>query len=104
MRHSNLSQKGYQVGDLLSYIVDYKAEPKAEVSWTFVRWNKKESKEIKERQIQNKGESTMIEINGLNLSNFGKYKLELKNNLGNIAHEFHIQGKIKTALINMPLY
>lgn len=41
----------------------------------------------------------MIEISGLNFSNFGKYKLELKNDLGNITQEFHIQGKIQTAMI-----
>lgn len=100
MSHSNLSDKGYQVGDILTYTVDYKAEPKAKVSWTFVCWNKKESKEIKERQIQNKIESTMIVINTLNLSNFGTYKLKLKNNLGSITHEFHIQGNyIRTAML-----
>nr|XP_034303515.1 hemicentin-2-like [Crassostrea gigas] len=92
VRYSNLSQKGYQVGDSLSYTVAYKAEPKAEVSWSFVRWNKKESKEIREPQIQNDKEYTMIEISRLNFSNFGKYKLELKNDLGSITQEFHIQG------------
>lgn len=99
MRYSNLSQKGYQVGDSLSYTVAYKAEPKAEVSWSFVRWNKKESKEIRKPQIQNDKEYTMIEISGLNFSNFGKYKLELKNELGSITQEFHIQGKIQTTMI-----
>eukprot|EP00105_Crassostrea_gigas_P045799 XP_019929947.1 PREDICTED: hemicentin-1 [Crassostrea gigas] len=92
VRYSNLSQKGYQVGDSLNYTVAYKATPEAEVSWSFVRWNKKESIEIREPQIQNNEEYTMIEISGLNFSNFGKYKLELKNDLGNITQEFHIQG------------
>lgn len=99
MRYSNLSQKGYQVGDSLNYTVAYKATPNAEVSWSFVRWNKKESKEIGEPQIQNKKENTMIEISALNFSNFGKYKLELKNGLGRLTQEFHIQGKIQTAMI-----
>lgn len=99
MRYSNLSQKGYQVGDSLNYTVAYKATPNAEVSWSFVRWNKKESKEIGEPQIQNKKENTMIEISALNFSNFGKYKLELKNDLGRLTQEFHIQGKIQTAMI-----
>lgn len=99
MRYSNLSQKGYQVGDSLNYTVAYKATPEAEVSWSFVRWNKKESIEIREPQIQNNKEYTMIEISGLNFSNFGKYKLELKNDLGNITQKFHIQGKIQTAMI-----
>lgn len=93
MGYSNLSQTGYQVGDSLSYKVDFMANPVAEVSWTFIDWNKKEVKELKTPRIQNLGESTMVEINRLNFSNFGKYKLELKNDLGNRTQEFDIRGK-----------
>lgn len=80
-------------------MVAYKAEPNAEVSWSFVHWNKKEFKGNTEPKIQNKKEYTMIEISALNFSNFGKYKLELKNELGSITQEFHIQGEIQTAMI-----
>lgn len=93
MGYSNLSQKGYQVGDSLSYRVDFMANPEAGVSWTFIDWNKKELKELKTPQLQNLVESTVVEINRLNFSNFGKYKLELKNDLGYITQEFDIRGK-----------
>lgn len=69
------------------------ANPEAGVSWTFIDWNKKELKELKTPQLQNLVESTVVEINRLNFSNFGKYKLELKNDLGYITQEFDIRGK-----------
>lgn len=92
-RYYNLPQKGFNVGDSLNYKVDFIANPEAEVSWTFIDWNKKELKELKTPQIQNLRDSTIVKINRLNSNNFGKYKLELKNDLGNITQEFYIQGK-----------
>lgn len=32
----------------------------------------------------------MVVINRLNFSNFGKYEIELKNDMGNIKWEFYI--------------
>lgn len=93
--YSYLSQKGYQVGDSLSYRVDFMSNPEAEVSWTFIDWNNKEPKELEKTLIQNQKVSTMVIIDRLNLSNFGKYELELKNDLGKIKWEFNIQGKPK---------
>lgn len=95
VRYSNLSQKGYQVGDSLSFRVDFMANPEAKVSWTFINWNNKEPKELEKTLIQNQKESTMVVINRLNFSNFGKYEIELKNDMGNTKREFHIQGKSK---------
>lgn len=95
VRYSNLSQKGYQVGDSLSYNVDFMANPEAKVSWTFINWNNKEPKELEKTLIQNQKESTMVVISRLNFSNFGKYEIELKNYVGKIKREFHIQGKSK---------
>uniref|UniRef100_A0A8W8KXQ9 Uncharacterized protein n=1 Tax=Magallana gigas TaxID=29159 RepID=A0A8W8KXQ9_MAGGI len=68
VRYSNLSQKGYQVGDSLSYKVDFMANPEAKVSWTFIDWNNKEPKELEKTLIQNQKESTMVFINRLNFS------------------------------------
>lgn len=93
--YSYLSQKGYQVGDSLSYRVDFMSNPEAEVSWTFIDWNNKEPKELEKTLIQNQKVSTMVIIDRLNLSNFGKYELELKNDVGKIKWEFNIQGKPK---------
>lgn len=95
VRYSSLSQKGYQVGDSLSYKLDFMSNPEAKVSWTFINWNNKEPKELEKTLIQNQKEFTMVVINRLNFSNFGKYELELKNNLGKIKRDFHIQGKSK---------
>eukprot|EP00105_Crassostrea_gigas_P045203 XP_019929351.1 PREDICTED: uncharacterized protein LOC105344511 [Crassostrea gigas] len=92
VRYSSLSQKGYQVGDSLSYKLDFMSNPEAKVSWTFINWNNKEPKELEKTLIQNQKEFTMVVINRLNFSNFGKYELELKNNLGKIKRDFHIQG------------
>lgn len=71
------------------------SNPEAEVSWTFIYWNNKEPKDLEKTLIQNQKEFTMVVINRLNFSNFGKYELELKNTLGKIKREFHIQGKSK---------
>uniref|UniRef100_A0A8W8KVV4 Uncharacterized protein n=1 Tax=Magallana gigas TaxID=29159 RepID=A0A8W8KVV4_MAGGI len=68
VRYSNLSQKGYQVGDSLSYNVDFMANPGAKVSWTFINWNNKEPKELEKTLMQNQKESTMVVINRLNFS------------------------------------
>lgn len=95
LRYSNLSEEGFQVGDSFYYIVDFMANPEAEVSWTFIDWNNKEPKELEKTLIQNQKVSTMVVINRLNFSNFGKYELELKNDLGKIKWEFNIQGKSK---------
>lgn len=95
MGYSNFSRKRFQVGDSLNYKVDFMANPEAKVSWTFIDWNSKEPKELEKRLIQNLGKSTKVVINSLNLSNFGEYELELKNDLGKIKREFHIQGKSK---------
>lgn len=93
LRYSNLSEEGFQVGDSFYYIVDFMANPEAEVSWTFIDLNNKETKELNKTLIQNRGESTMVIIKKLNFSNFGKYKLELKNNRGRFMQEFDIRGK-----------
>lgn len=93
VNYSPLPQRGFQVGDLLNYKVDFMANPDAKVTWTFVGWKLVEVKKMREPQIEIERECTMVIINKLNFSNFGKYELELKNDLGKITKEFYVRGK-----------
>lgn len=77
------------------------ANPEAEVSWTLIDWINEKPKELKKPLIQNQKESTMVDINRLNISYFGKYKLELRNNFGNLTKEFDIRGKSNWNVIQM---
>lgn len=77
------------------------ANPEAEVSWTLIDWINEKPKELKKPLIQNQKESTMVDINRLNISYFGKYNLELRNNLGNLTKEFDIRGKSNWNVIQM---
>lgn len=92
MRYSNISPKGFNVGDPLNYKVDFLANPKAEVSWTFIDWMNDKPKELEKNLIQNQRKSTMVVINRLNISYFGKYILELRNDFGKLTQEFDIRG------------
>ncbi|XP_065931660.1 uncharacterized protein [Magallana gigas] len=97
VRHSNVAHKEFRVGDLLHLTVIFMANPTAEVQWSFVPWNLNKSLEVQTQQIQTHKESTKLVLILSDTNKFGKYILELKNELGKISKEFNIQGPIVAA-------
>ncbi|XP_065931662.1 carcinoembryonic antigen-related cell adhesion molecule 5 [Magallana gigas] len=97
VRHSNVAHKEFRVGDLLHLTVIFMANPTAEVLWSFVPWNQNTSLEVQTQQIQTHKESTKLVLILSDTDKFGKYILELKNELGKINKEFNIQGPIVAA-------
>lgn len=83
--------KGFKMGDRLEIKVDFIANPKANVSWTFTPWNNNKPQVIKPSQIQEN--STTLRIQSLDMSEFGIYQLQLGNRLGKETKVFHVQGK-----------
>uniref|UniRef100_A0A8W8KY94 Ig-like domain-containing protein n=1 Tax=Magallana gigas TaxID=29159 RepID=A0A8W8KY94_MAGGI len=97
VRHSSVADKEFRVGDLLHLTVTFMANPTAEVLWSFVPWNQNTSLEVQTQQIQTHKESTKLVLILSDTDKFGKYILELKNELGKISKEFNIQGPIVAA-------
>nr|XP_034303529.1 uncharacterized protein LOC117681763 [Crassostrea gigas] len=97
VRHSSVADKEFRVGDLLHLTVTFMANPTAEVLWSFVPWNQNTSLEVQTQQIQTHKESTKLVLILSDTDKFGKYILELKNELGKISKEFNIQGLIVAA-------
>ncbi|XP_065931658.1 hemicentin-1-like [Magallana gigas] len=97
VRHSSVADKEFRVGHLLHLTVTFMANPTAEVLWSFVPWNQNTSLEVQTQQIQTHKESTKLVLILSDTEKFGKYILELKNELGKIRKEFNIQGPIVAA-------
>lgn len=102
VRHSNVTHKEFRVGDLLHLTVTFMANPTAEVLWSFVPWNQNTSLKVQAQQIQTHKESTKLVLILSDTHKFGKYILELKNELGKINKEFNIQGPIVAATMTDP--
>ena len=83
--------KGFKIGDHLEISVNFIANPKANVSWTFIPWNGHGPQVVK--QAQNKENSTTLRIQSLDMKEFGKYQLELVNHFGKETKAFYVQGK-----------
>lgn len=92
-----MAHKEFRVGDLLHLTVIFMANPTAEVLWSFVPWNQNTSLKVQAQQIQTHKESTKLVLILSDTHKFGKYILELKNELGKINKEFNIQGPIVAA-------
>lgn len=90
-----MADKEFRVGDLLHLTVTFMANPTAKVLWSFVPWNQNTSLEVQTKQIQTHKESTKLVLILSDTNKFGKYILELKNELGKINKEFNIQGKFR---------
>nr|XP_034303525.1 obscurin-like [Crassostrea gigas] len=97
VRHSNVTHKEFRVGDLLHLTVTFMANPTAEVQWSFVPWNQNTSLQVQTQQIQTHKESTKLVLILSDTNKFGKYILELKNELGKISKEFNIESPIVAA-------
>lgn len=98
-----MADKEFRVGDLLHLTVTFMANPTAEVLWSFVPWNQNTSLEVQTQQIQTHKESTKLVLILSDTDKFGKYILELKNELGKISKEFNIQGKFGLNTVKKPI-
>ena len=88
---SNLSDdKGFKIGDHLEISVNFIANPKANVSWTFIPWNDHRPQVVK---VEHKQEnSTTLWIQSLDMKKYGIYQLELVNRFGKETKTFYVQG------------
>nr|XP_022320714.1 uncharacterized protein LOC111122960 [Crassostrea virginica] len=88
---SNVSDdKGFKIGDHLEINVNFIANPKANVSWTFIPWNDHKSQVVKVEQ--NQENSTKLWIQSLDMKEYGIYQLELVNRFGKETKAFYVQG------------
>ena len=83
--------KGFKIGDHLEINVNFIANPKANVSWTFIPWNDHKSQVVKVEQ--NQENSTTLWIQSLDMKEYGIYQLELVNRFGKETKAFYVQGK-----------
>ena len=88
---SNVSDdKGFKIGDHLEISVNFIANPKANVSWTFIPWNDHRPRVVKVEQ--NQENSTTLWIQSLDMKEYGIYQLELVNRFGKETKAFYVQG------------
>ncbi|XP_062569808.1 hemicentin-1-like [Saccostrea cucullata] len=93
LTYSNVSNKGYNIGDPLNLTTTFMANPAPGVSWSFTSYKSRNmSQKVEENLILNKEKMTSIIVDKLDVDKFGIYQLKLVNDIGNETISFSIKG------------
>ncbi|XP_061170084.1 sialoadhesin-like [Saccostrea echinata] len=93
LTYSNVSNKGFKIGDPMNLMTTFIANPAADVSWSFTSYKSRNvSQKVEKNLIHNEEKVTSIIVDKLHVDNFGIYQLTLVNDIGNKTISFSIRG------------